>query len=582
MGNSADNSRLKKEKNMKKFIIPAVAVLSAATAAGITVSAALKYNVQDLKSLRDAILGKDKVLAEHDVDGDGRVDVFDMIAMRSAFGGTGEFSEQVISVSDENVKYIGRNIYEDSIAWLVQSGSAVEFTVTGKSAEITINGDGFTESDEKYRPRYAVIVDGEIILDELLSVKEKSVELFSGDISRTSVVKVIHLSEANNGAVGVSSIKVNSDAPVPVAPTAKKDLQIEFVGDSITCAYGVEGKDQYENYMTSTENFMKSYAYLTAKQLDADYSAVCYSGHGIISGYSQDGDRETESLVPDYYDYVGKIGNYKVPWDFDSNEKDVVVINLGTNDDTYVGKDLETRGAEFTEAYVDFLNHIHEKNPNAYIICTLGTMGCTELCPYIEQAVEEFSKTYDRVMFYQSATHTQADGMGSDWHPSAKTQQNSAYVLADKICQALGIPSDQIGIDVASEAEYSLKKDDNAMVSDYFSDWDRSYHITTVTGGSSENSVQAVVSNIGLRKGGTYKFSFQIDTAEGTEIPFCIRNGNGDIIFEDVFTGTGTKSAYETEFTDKFADCDAEIVFSIGGKDNSRVSIHELKLVKTA
>ncbi|MDE7097939.1 MAG: hypothetical protein K2O60_02165, partial [Ruminococcus sp.] len=259
----------------KKAIISTVAVFSALT---VTSAFAIgKYSFQDLKNLSDSILGKNEVTAEQDINGDNRVDVFDMIEMRKAFLGTGEFSEQIIDVSEENVKYIGRNIYdENNIAWLVQSGSAVEFTVTGKSAEITINGDDFVESDEKYRPRYAVIVDDKIILDAILSVKERTVELFSGDESRTAVVKVIHLSEANNGAVGVSKIKVNSDMPVPVAPLQKKSLQIEFIGDSITCAYGVEGKDQYENYMTSTENFMKSYAYLTAKQLDADYSAVSY------------------------------------------------------------------------------------------------------------------------------------------------------------------------------------------------------------------------------------------------------------------------------------------------------------------
>lgn len=571
---------------MKKIVVSTAAVLSATAIAGMSVFAAGKYTAQDLKNLSTSILGQTEITAEQDVDGDKKVDVFDMIAMRKTFLGTGEFSKQVINVTADNVKYIGRNIYDkNNIAWLVQSGSAIEFTVTGKSAEITINGDGFIESDEKYRPRYAVIVDDEIILDELVSVNEKTVELFSGAASRTATVKVIHLSEANNGAVGVSNIKVNSDAPVPVAPTAKKDLQIEFIGDSITCAYGVEGKDQYEGFMTSTENFMKSYAYLTAKQLDADYSAVSYSGHGIISGYSQNGDRETESLVPDYYDYVGKLGSYKVPWDFESNEKDVVVINLGTNDDTYVSKDLEKRGVEFAEEYVKFLNQIHEKNPSAYIICTLGTMGCTELYPYIEQAVGNFKKEsgYDRIMCYQSATHTQSDGMGSDWHPSEKTQQNSAYVLADKICQALGMESDQIGIDVASKAKYSLKKDDNAMVSDYFSDWDKSYHITTVTGGESKESVQAVVSGIGMRKNGKYRLSFQIETADGVEVPFCIRNSaTGEVIFEDEFVGTGTKSAYEIEFTDKTADCDAEIIFSMGGADSSRLSLYELKLVKTA
>lgn len=571
---------------MKKLIASTVAVLSATAIAGMNAFAAGEYNARDLKELSRAILGETEIIAEHDVDGDGRVDVFDMIAMRKTFLGTGEFLEQTINVS-ENVKYIGRSIYdtESNITWLVQSGSAIEFTVTGKSAEITINGDKSIENDEKYRPRYAIIVDDEIIVDELLSVSEKTVELFSGVESRTAMVKVIHLSEANNGAVGVSSVKVNSDAPVPVIPTADKDLQIEFIGDSITCAYGVEGKDQYEGFMTSTENFMKSYAYLTAKQLDADYSAVCYSGHGIISGYSQNGDRETESLVPDYYDYVGKLGSYKVAWDFERNEKDVVVINLGTNDNTYVSKDIETRGTEFVEEYIKFLNHIHEKNPSAYIICTLGTMGCTELYPYIEQAVEAFKKEsgYDRIMCYQSATHTQSDGMGSDWHPSEKTQQNSAYVLADKICQALGIESHQIGIDVASEAEYSLQKDDNTMVSDYFSDWDKSYHITTVTGGESKESVQAVVSGIGMRQNGKYRLSFQIETADGVKIPFCIRNSTtGEVIFEDEFTGTGTKSAYETEFTDKITDCNAEIVFSMGGTDSSRLSLYELKLVKIA
>ncbi|MDE7363374.1 MAG: hypothetical protein K2N27_00575 [Ruminococcus sp.] len=565
----------------KKAIISTVVVFSAVT---VTSAFAIgKYSAKDLKNLCDSILGKNEVTAEQDINGDNRVDVFDMIEMRKAFVGTGEFSEQIIDVSEENVRYIGRNIYdENNIAWLVQSGSAVEFTVTGKSAEITINGDDFVESEEKYRPRYAVIVDDKIILDAILSVKEKTVELFSGDESKTAVVKVIHLSEANNGAVGVSKIKVNSDMPVPVAPLQKKSLQIEFIGDSITCAYGVEGKDQYENYMTSTENFMKSYAYLTAKQLDADYSAVSYSGHGIISGYSQNGDRETDSLVPDYYDYVGKLGSYKVAWDFENHKNDVVVVNLGTNDNTYVSKDIDTRGDEFAEEYVKFLNQIHKNNPDAYIICTLGTMGCTEEFPYIEKAVETFRKEsgYDRIMCYQSATHTQTDGFGSDWHPSEKTQQNSAYVLADKICQALGIASDQTGIDVAVDAEYSTVTSDGANMSDYFSDWDKSYHITTVTGGTKSESIQVFASGIGLKKGGKYHFSFQLETGDGTEIPFCIRDkSTGEVIFEDIFTGKGTKSQYENDFECPIT-ADAEIVFNIGGKDNSRVSIYELKLVR--
>lgn len=570
---------------MKKRFSHAAAFISALTLAGTTAYAVSEYTADDLKELSSALLGATDFKDGQDLTGDNVIDVYDLIKMRESFtAGTGEFSEQVIGITDSNTKYIGRNIYDkDKITWLVQSGSAVEFKVNAKSAEITINGDGHTESDEKYRPRYAVIVDDEIILDELLSEKEKTVKLFEGNTARNAVVKVIHLSEANNGAVGVSSIKVNSDAPVPVAPTAKKDLSIEFIGDSITCAYGVEGASQYEGFMTSTENFMKSYAYLTAKQLDAEYSAVSYSGHGIVSGYSSTGDAVTDSLVPDYYDYVGKIGSYKTPWDFSKQDNDVIVINLGTNDNTYCSKDYEVRGEEYAEKYAEFLAHVHEMNPDAYIICTVGTMGCTEMYPYIEKAVAAFKAEsgYDRIMSYKSATHTQSDGYGSDWHPSPVTQQNSAYVLADKICQALGMESSQIGLNVAADAVFSSETDDTANMSAYYSEWDNSYHITTVDGGDKIESIQAFVSGIDIKKGGKYRLSFKIETSDGAEIPFVIRSkSTGEIIFEDTFVGTGTKSPYEKEIESAVTAADAEIVFSLGGTNNLRMSIHEVKAVK--
>ena len=166
---------------------------------------------------------------------------------------------------------------------------------------------------------------------------------------------------------------------------------------------------------------------------------------------------------------------------------------------------------------------------------------------------------------------------------SEKTQQNSAYVLADKICQALGMESNQIGIDVAADAEYSAVTDDTANMSDYFSEWDKSYHITTVTGGEYHHSVQALVSGIDLKQNGKYRLSFQIDTSEDMEIPFYIKNKlTGEVIFKDVFNGTGTKLAYEIEFDNSTITSDVQIVFEMGGTDNSRVSIHELKLVRIA
>ncbi len=561
-------------------------VVCAAVISVLSVSAAFaasEYTVSDFKGLCEVMFGKAAAEKKHDINDDGVTDILDVISLRSRLGSTGEYRDMTIKATEENVKFTGRN-YTDSngVTWLVHSGSAVEFSVNAKSAEVTVIADSGINSEEKYRPRYAVIVDGEIIKDCVVSEKTETVKLFSSETPRNASVKIIHLSEANNGTVGVGDIRVNSDAAVPVTPAGKKKLSIEFIGDSITCAYGVEAESQYVGFSTGTENFMKSYAYLTAQKLDADYSAVSYSGHGIISGYTSSEEKNTESLVPDVYTLTGKPKDYASEWDFKNHKYDVVVINLGTNDSSFVSHNFEKYSPEFTEKYAEFLETVHEKNPDAYIICTLGTMGCTELCPCIDEAVGIFRKNtgYDRIMSYQSATHTQADGMGADWHPSEKTQQNSAYVLADKICQALGMESDQLGLDVAADAVYTSEHSDGANMSAYFSDWDKSFHITTVSGGADRNAIKAMISGIGLKKGGKYRLEFKCETGKDEEIPFSLRStGGSEVYFKDVFTGTGSKTEFSTEFVSSGTD-DTVLEFLMGGTDNLRLSLYDVKVTR--
>ena len=40
-------------------------------------------------------------------------------------------------------------------------------------------------------------------------------------------------------------------------PTENKKYKIEFIGDSITCAYGIEAKAPNEYFDTRTQNFEK-------------------------------------------------------------------------------------------------------------------------------------------------------------------------------------------------------------------------------------------------------------------------------------------------------------------------------------
>lgn len=361
-------------------------------------------------------------------------------------------------MNEDNAKLLGRTMYDGDNLWMTYSGSGVEFTFTGTNCDITFLGDD-NYSSTTARPRIAIYVNGSRMGDYLINDDldnygpERTVNAFNSETEETVTIKVVKLSEVSDSSVAIEKVTLTGTNPEPY-PTAEKDLKIEFIGDSITCGYGVDGEYGVDSYCTGNEDCTKAYAIKTAEILDADYSLVCMSGHGIISGYTGDpATAQTGSLVPDYYTTMGhswttKIGGTKtqdIEWDFSRFVPDVVVINLGTNDASYckAGGDLsaDEKKAEFESRYVDFLKVIREKNPDALICCTLGIMG-QDLYPNIENAMNTYvAETGDaNIMCYEFAVQdTNANGLAVDWHPSEASHTIAAESLADVLKSMLNL-----------------------------------------------------------------------------------------------------------------------------------------------
>jgi lysophospholipase L1-like esterase len=127
-------------------------------------------------------------------------------------------------------------------------------------------------------------------------------------------------------------------------------------------------------------------------------------------------------------------------WDFAAHPKDVIILNLGTNDLTYVGVD-EGRTAEFVEGYTEFLDKIRELNPDSYIICTVGTMwGAGVLYPSIEKAIADHANRMgdERITSYLSdPINTKTDTTVANGHPDAEGHRKIAKQLVDVVRQAL-------------------------------------------------------------------------------------------------------------------------------------------------
>ncbi len=147
-----------------------------------------------------------------------------------------------------------------------------------------------------------------------------------------------------------------------------KNTYIEFIGDSITCGVGLS---ETPAYGANGSDATRAYSYVCAQKLGADYSMVSVSGHTLSWSTSN----PTLSVPNYFYPYINHIRD-NTPYDFaNSRTPDVVVINLGTNDE---GKknDLNITDEIFEQDLRSFLTKIRtnysESTPIVFVTNTMS------------------------------------------------------------------------------------------------------------------------------------------------------------------------------------------------------------------
>lgn len=338
---------------------------------------------------------------------------------------------------ESNVRLLGRTVYENNIAVLSHSASGVEFYVNAKKLTVTV------KQDNMYRTaRIVAFLNGKRIYDKMLKPGKNEIEIFSAGYPKEGVVQILKASECTVANLGIE--KIATDKRGSISPTEAKDARIEFIGDSATAGYGVDEKNKLNHFKVETEDATKSWAFKAALALDADYSFVCASGWGVVSG--SDARSGKEMLIPDIYGKVGinksaSVGGFKpaeTDWDFSRFKPDIVVILLGANDQNYTQGDAE-KCREFKDAYVKFIYDIRAKNPDTYILCCSG-LAPDDLYPQIQEAVSEYQgKTGDkRVGEYHIPLHNGAvEGWGADYHPTDKAYSNAAHNIVPELMDIL-------------------------------------------------------------------------------------------------------------------------------------------------
>ena len=232
-------------------------------------------------------------------------------------------------------------------------------------------------------------------------------------------VRVERANKVGDGNMRITSIEFNGTLKRP--QTNAGALNIEVLGDSISEGIGTgTSSDKAWDSAGGGDNAYYSYAAVMGRELNANLSVVAYAGKAI------------KEVREECYPYIGHggVGNYNFSA---ANQKDVVVINLGTNG----AYNVETRGNDtdndIKNEAIAIMTEVRKNNPNAYIIWVYGMMAPNqEHFAAYEDAVSAMNDR--KIIAYKIGEKNSFTGHGYDnYHPSKDEHAQYGKELAEYI-----------------------------------------------------------------------------------------------------------------------------------------------------
>jgi lysophospholipase L1-like esterase len=313
----------------------------------------------------------------------------------------------VINADNSNIQYIGRFDFTNPLKVTYEwPGVYIHAKFEGTSCSVRLN-DSTNE--------YAVIIDNHA--PRILTTNFSHIYKVASGLA-DSVPHTITITKRSESFVGKGEFLgfVLDKGRKLLPPGKRPDRRIEFIGNSITCGYGVEGADTLCHFTLQTENASMSYAAMTARFLHADYSLIAYSGRGVVRNYG-DSNKTSVNPMPSLYDRIF-FEDSTLKWDFNKWVPQAVVINLGTNDFStkpFPDKDV------FQNAYIQLINRVRAYYPGVTIFCVSGPMIGEPATDYInEVVVNEQKKSRDKDVFFIPIPRgiMSATDWACDMHPS--------------------------------------------------------------------------------------------------------------------------------------------------------------------
>ena len=231
------------------------------------------------------------------------------------------------------------------------------------------------------------------------------------EVGRVAGAATLEIDAPEGGAAGIDATTAGSVEHGYAVRAAHAEHGIDHTL-AVASGKAIAHPRREENYRTADEDVTKTYAYQAAEMLHADSRIVAYSGNGVLSRWiaPEQDTPYTKNILPEIFPYIQN----EVP--------DLIVCNLGTNDASYV-RQIPSRERAFVEKYTDFIQQLKKVFADAKILLLYGLMEQT-LCEKVQETAQRCGTE-----FLKLPLQNPVNGMGTDGHPGARTQQEIALYV---------------------------------------------------------------------------------------------------------------------------------------------------------
>ena len=357
-----------------------------------------------------------------------------------------------------HLRVLGRTAPDQKVLTLFWTASGLELSFTGSELWLEVKADYAT-----MEPWLSIELDGAWICRFPVNKGASRFCVFRGmAVGPAKHVRIFKDTQAmHDDPHHLLQITALGFADGEFLPLPAPAMRLEFIGDSITSGEGAIGAVPEEDWISAFFTAENHYARMTADALKAEYRIVSQSGWGIVSGW----DNDPRHALPRFYEQVCGLAEGTVnadcgaqqAYDFSAKPVDIVVINLGTNDDgalhnsawhdpetgnTYKQELADDGGiaptaATLKKTVADFLATVRRCNPNARIVWAYGMLG-DFLYPLLADAIAHYKAlSGDQNATLLKLPNTTDATVGARQHPGVKSHRAAAKVLTEFIKQSL-------------------------------------------------------------------------------------------------------------------------------------------------